>query len=159
MSRSLGNRLPPALAALLDGEQLGAKAGLVFLLVSQDETGYPHPAMLSVGEVFAPDPGRLRLALYSSSTTTRNLRAREKLTLALANGGFGYYVKATATETAATAPDLAGLAVFEATVEDVLEDGEPVARVMSGFTMALAGDPARTLAMWEATVSALRALG
>ncbi|HEY7063923.1 MAG TPA: pyridoxamine 5-phosphate oxidase [Chloroflexota bacterium] len=159
MSRSLGNQLPPPVAALLDGEQLDAKAGHVFLLVTRDEAGYPHPAMLSVGEVLAVNPGRLLLALYSSSTTTRNLRARGKLTLALADGGFGYYVKAAATETAATAPDLAGLAVFEATVAEVLEDGESVARVTSGFTMTLAGDTVRTLALWEATVGALRALG
>src|SRR5205823_4880902 len=147
MSRSLGNRLPSAIGALLDGERLTAKAGLVILLVTQDDAGYPHPAMLSVGEVLAPDPNRLRLALYSSSSTTRHRRARGRLTRALAEGGLGYYVKATAVEMATTAPDLAGLAVFEASVDEVLEDGEAVAEVTSGFTMVLLGDGARTMAM------------
>ncbi|HLH26480.1 MAG TPA: pyridoxamine 5-phosphate oxidase [Chloroflexota bacterium] len=158
MSRSLGDRLPAAVVALLDGAALRDKAHQVFLLVTPDADGYPRPAMLSVGEVLARGPRELRLALYSSSTASANLRRAGKLTLALANDGFGYYVKAAARELAVMDPELAGLATFDATVEEVLEDGEAIAVVTSGFTMRLAGDPARTIAMWESTIDRLRAM-
>jgi hypothetical protein len=156
MSRSLGNAMPLTMVTLLDGDKLDEKAHLVFLLLTQDAEGYPRPAMLSVGEVLARGPTELRLALYGGSSTTANLRRTGKLTLVLAGGGLGYYVRATAREIAVTDADLAGLAVFNAVVDEVLEDGEPIAEVTSGFTMRLTGDGSRVIAMWEATVRALR---
>jgi hypothetical protein len=158
MSRSLGNALPAELVSLLNGDGLGGKADLVFLLLTQDAAGYPRPAMLSVGEVLARGPSELRLALYSGSSTTANLRRSGKLSLALAAGGKGYYVLGSARELVVGDPDLAGLAAFDATVDDVLEDGEAIAEVTSGFTMRLAADGARTVTMWEATIRALRSL-
>src|SRR5579884_59823 len=86
MSRSLGNQLPGALLQLLDGRDLGQKTQLALLLNTVDAQGYPHPAMLSVGEVLAPSPSALRLALYATSTTTSNLRRGGTLSLALASG-------------------------------------------------------------------------
>ncbi len=158
MSRSLGNQLPPALRSLLDGRDLAGKTGLALLLVTVDARGYPHCALLSVGEVLACSPERLRLALYGSSSTTANLRRGGRLTLALASGGLAYYVKATATERPGPQPDLPGLAVFDAAVDEVLEDGEAIARVTSGFTLALAHDPAEIVAHWERGAAALAAL-
>jgi hypothetical protein len=114
--------------------------------------------MLSVGEVLARGDDTLRLVLYSSSSTTGNLRRSGRLTLALAAAGKGYYVMAAARELAVLDPDLAGLTVFDATVEDVLEDGEPIAEVTSGFTMRLTADAARTLALWETTIRALQSM-
>lgn len=155
MSRSLGNQLPPALVQLLDGDRIAEKANVAILLTTVGSSGHPHPALLSVGEVWSPAPDRLRLALYATSSTTANLRRTGAFTLALASGGMGYYVKATAREVPDAIP---GLAVFEATIDEVLEDGEPIAQVTSGFTIQLTGDPARVLSRWEATVAALRAL-
>jgi hypothetical protein len=158
MSRSLGNTLPPALVALLDGNDLAEKASVVLLVATPDADGYPRPAMLSVGEALARGPNELRLALYDSSSTTANLRRTGKLTLASAHGGKGYYVRASAREMAVMDPDLAGLAVFDAIVQDVLEDGEAIAEVTTGFTMRLTAEPERTLAMWATTIRALCAL-
>jgi hypothetical protein len=158
MSRSLGNTLPPALVALLDGNDLAEKASVVLLVATPDADGYPRPAMLSVGEALARGTNELRLALYDSSSTTANLRRTGKLTLASAHGGKGYYVRASAREMAVMDPDLAGLAVFDAIVQDVLEDGEAIAEVTTGFTMRLTAEPERTLAMWATTIRALCAL-
>ncbi len=155
MSRSLGNALPAALLQLLDGCDIRDKAGPAFLLATVDERGYPHPALLSVGEVLATGATELRLALYRTSTTTQNLRRSGAFTLALAHGGLGCYVKATATELPEALP---GLAAFKATIDEVLEDGEPIAVVSSGFAITLTGDVAGTVARWEATVAALRGL-
>ena len=158
MSRSLGNELPEALLALLDGQDLGARADLVLLLTTVDPRGYPHPAMLSVGEVLAPDPRTLRLALYRNSATSNHLRRAGAFSIALAHGGLGYYVKATAREVAERPAELARLAVFEAPVDEVLEDGDPIAEVTSGFTIRLTADRDRILAHWERQVAGLRAL-
>jgi hypothetical protein len=158
MSRSLGNQLPAALLPLLDGRNLADKAGLALLLVTVDARGHPHPAMLSVGEVLARDSGTLRLALYANSSTSNNLRRGGAFSVALASGGLAYYVKATARELPDPPPDLAGLATFEATVDEVLEDGEPIAQVTSGFTIALTHQPEKIVANWEQTIAALGAL-
>lgn len=161
MSRSLGDRLPPALLALLDGEDLPARQELALLLATVDTHGLPHAALLSVGEVLASGPASLRLALYARSTTSANLRHGGGLLLALAHDGLAYYVKASARErapAAGQAADLRGLAVFDAQVNEVLEDGEAIAAVTSGFAITLTRDAARTLASWERQIAALRAL-
>lgn len=158
MSRSLGNALPATLLPLFDGERLGEKSTLAFLLATVDARGFPHCALLSAGEIVARAPSTLRLALYSTSTTTANLRRGGTGTLALAQGDLAYYVKFQASERPATGEALRGLAVFDAAVVEVLEDGEPTARVTSGFAIALARDAERTVARWERVVAALRAL-
>ena len=155
MSRSLGNQLPASLLPLLDGQNIPSKTGFALLMTSIDGRGFPHPALLSVGEVLAPSPTELRLALYANSSTSNNLRRSGAFTVSLAHGGMGYYVKATAREL----PDaLPGLAAFQAAVDEVLEDGEPIAQVTSGFTIQLTGDGSRVVNAWEQTVAALRAL-
>ena len=136
MSRSLGQELPAALRELLDGRSLRQKASQALLLNTIDARGHPHPAMLSVGEVLARGPSTLRLALYANSSTSNNLRRGGALSVALASGGLAYYVKATARELPASS-DLAGLAVFEAAIDEVLEDGDPIAQVTSGFMIEL----------------------
>jgi hypothetical protein len=158
MSRSLGNQLPPAVLSLLDGRNLGEKTGFAMLLATVDQRGHPHCALLSVGEVLARSRGTLLLALYATSSTTGNLRRGGRLILALASGGLAYYVKATATERPGPLPDLPGLAVFDVAVDEVLEDGEPIAQVTSGFSLTLAQDPAKIVAHWERGVAALAAL-
>ena len=155
MSRSLGNQLPPALLSLLDGQDIAAKTGVALLLATVDAEGRPHPALLSVGEVLAPAATELRLALYTTSSTTRNLRRSGAFAVALAHGGLAYYVKATAREIPDAIP---GLAAFQATVDEVLEDGESIAQVTSGFAIELAPGGERVIAAWEKTVAALRAL-
>jgi hypothetical protein len=157
MSRSLGDRLPAPLLALLDGRDLAAKADRALLLATVDARGGPHFALLSVGEVLAPGPSALRLALYQESSTSANLRRQARFGLALATDDLAYYVKASAVERPGPHPTLPGQAVFDATIDEVLEDGEPVARVTSGFAIAL-GDPGKVVAYWERTVAALAAL-
>jgi hypothetical protein len=158
MSRALGNQLPAPLLTLLDGRDVAQKTGLAILLASVDAGGHPHFALLSVGEVLAVGPTALRLALYAESSTSANLRRGGRLSLALAAGGLAYYVKGTARERPAPSPDLPGQAVFDVVVDAVLEDGEAVARVSSGFTIALADDPARVVAYWERGIAGLAAL-
>jgi hypothetical protein len=161
MSRELGNALPGALLSLLEGSDLSARLGRAILAATVDAAGWPHPALLSYGEVVAVDARRLRLATYANSRTAENLRRSGRLTLCLIEAGLACYVKASARELAES-PELAGLARFEAIVEQVLvdqarEDREPGARLTRGIEFEDGRPPAELLAAWTAVLRALRA--
>jgi len=161
MSRELGNELPAALLSLLDGRDLPGRMGKAILITTVDAQGWAHPALLSYGEVVAVDARRLRLATYRSSKTSSNLRRSGRLTLCLIEGGMAYYVKTQALEQQAP-PELAGLARFEVTVEQVLsdqarEDLEPGARITNGIEFDPGRPASELLAAWTAVLQALRA--
>ena len=96
MARSIGDALPPVLLRLLDGEDLPGRVGLTALLLTATDEGWPHLAMLSIGELLALDPRRLRLALWPRSTAAANLTRAGRLTLALVHDGAGYSIRARA---------------------------------------------------------------
>jgi hypothetical protein len=73
MSKVIGDRLPDEITRAFDGRDLGSKIGPAHLLVTTDEDGMPRPCMRSAGEVLATGDDRLRLILWTGSTTCRNL--------------------------------------------------------------------------------------
>ncbi|HZT08187.1 MAG TPA: hypothetical protein VFC51_14255 [Chloroflexota bacterium] len=156
MSTNLGPRLPDALVRYFSGNELRAKMGEACVLVTQGADGYPHPMIVTPGEIVAGDPSTMRLALYAESTASRNLRATPQATLCHAQDGAGYYVKGDVEPFATDAPALKGLAVFTFRPRHVLQDAEPGAQVTSSFRFHDdAGEDAR-LAQWEPVVKALR---
>lgn len=138
MSTLIGPELPQALFERLSGEALEAMADRVILTLTVDEHGWPHVAMLSYFEVVAVDRRTIRLATYTDSRTTANMRRSGKATLVLVDEGAAYYVKGTVTELTprmSTAPENAAL---EMRVETVLADRpdprfEPGAVIESGI--------------------------
>lgn len=62
MTRSLGSELPEPVHAALTVDDPAEAEGLTLLLLSVRADGWPHLALLSVGEVVALDRRRLRLA-------------------------------------------------------------------------------------------------
>lgn len=156
MSRDLGPELTDALVDFLSGRDLPSKMGTACVLVTQGADGYPHPMIVTPGEIVAGDASTIRVALYPQSTASRNLRERSAATLCHAQGGAGYYIKLDVEPFAAAAPALQGLAVFTMRPRHVLEDAEPGAEVSSGFRFRdLGGEEAR-LSQWEPIVAALR---
>ena len=156
MSTNLGPNLPARLVDLFSGNDLPAKVGPAAVLVTQGTDGFPHPCIVTPGEIVAGNDSTLRLALYRESTATRNLRERKAGTLCLADGGFGYYVKLEAEPFATQEPALQPLAVFTLTPRHVLQDGEAGAEVTSGFRFRdLAGDD-HCLSGWQPIVAALQ---
>ena len=158
MSCSIGTQLPATLRRLLDGEELSGKEGAALLLLTVTEAGWPHVALLSVGELLAVDSDRLRAALWPASTATRNLTARQQATIAVVHESVAYYVRCRARRGAdlALASSDDGLAFFELELEDILEDVVPYASLTSGVTFQLE-DPQQGLARWEERIAALRA--
>src|SRR5919206_4820403 len=118
MPTSLGARLPEKLQGLFAGTDLAGGIGETFLLLTVGEDGWPHMAMLSVGELLAADAGTLRAALWLHSTATRNLTREGRGLLALVHDGAGYYLRCQARR----GPDLdlgddGRLADFELSVQ------------------------------------------
>ena len=157
MSRSIGTNLPVALSGLLDGSDLASKEGVTALLLTMTDDGWPHLAMLSVGELVAVGPGSMRAALWPTSTATRNLTTTEQATIALVHKGVAYYVRCRSHR----GDDLdvpssdAGLAYFALEIADILEDVVPYAELTGGITFRLA-DTEQSLPRWRERVEALR---
>ncbi|GBC82773.1 hypothetical protein HRbin10_01905 [bacterium HR10] len=122
MSVSVGSLLPLDLLRRLSGEDLDAHVEKVILLVSVDEEGWPHPALLSYFEVVAHDARTLHLAIGNRSRTARNLRERERLTLIVVDAEVVYYIKGRAREIAPRMEASPEDAVFCVRVEHVLAD-------------------------------------
>lgn len=158
VSRSLGDRLPAPVLALLDGSDLGTRAGVTFLLITNDARDWPHVAMLSVGELLAVDASTLRAALWLTSTTSENLSRTGRGLLSFILDARAYYVRVTAHRESAINLGLDGqLAQFRLTVNDVLEDVAEYAELTSGVTFRLRS-PSDVVPRWERTIAALRAV-
>ena len=76
MTRSLGARLSPALAARLSQRDLEQQLGVVLPFITVDAAGRPHPMLLSYVEIRAYDPGSIGLVIDGESRSARNLSER-----------------------------------------------------------------------------------
>ena len=122
----------------LCGRFIEEYANKVILIHTVDERSWAHPAILSYFEVVAIDCRNIRLAAYTNSQTTENMRKRGKVTLSVFDERLAAYIKGTATELCAqmrSAPHNSKLNVF---VEQVLIDSadpvlEPGAYITSGI--------------------------
>src|SRR5579883_3392673 len=98
MSKALGNQLPAELRETLSGRDLASKWSQTIPLVTIDDNGFPHFAILSYGEIIATGESEVRIGLYPNSSTTRNIRARPHIAMLMVEGDSIYYLKGTATE-------------------------------------------------------------
>jgi hypothetical protein len=161
MPRTVGSILPPPLWERLRGNDLAGRLGAAILIATSDEAGWPHPAMLSYGEVVAVDACRIRLAIHPTSRTAANLRRSGQLTLCCVEAGLVYYVKAAARVEEDPMAGMPHLARFEATVQTVLADEarpetEAGAVVTEGIRFAVGRPDWAVLRDWETVVERLR---
>ena len=161
MSIEVGSSLPKPLLDRLRGDDLATRLGIVVLILTNDERGWPHPAMLSYGEMVALDARRLRLAVQCTSRTAANLRRSRRITFCFVEANMIYYVKATVGLPLDPMPAFPGLARFEATVESVLadearSDTEPGAVIVDGVRFSPGRPPAAVLEDWHGVVEGLR---
>lgn len=164
MTRSVGDALSDVLLALLDGRDLPGRMGKAILIATTDARGWPHPALLSYGEVVALDRRRIRLATYRESTTSGNLRRDGKLTLCLVEAGMAYYIKAQALAQRDPMTAFAHLASFEAVVQAILQDQarqdlEPGTDLTGGISFRIGRSEGEVLRDWQAVQDGLRGEG
>jgi hypothetical protein len=159
MSTVIGSQLPPRLFARLSGP-VADRPLLAVQMATVDPADWPHPALLSYGEVVALDPGRLRFAVGRDSVTAANLRRSGRVTFCLVEPGMVHYVKASARPLGEALPDAPALAGFDAVVETVLRDeprpDEAGGAVQDGIRFAPGGAPGRLRDRWGALLARLR---
>ena len=108
--------------------------GKAIVIVTVDEKGWAHPAMLSYYEVVAKDRSRIDLAIGKTSTTGKNLRRTGKITLLVTDSGINYYLKGNARELRESMEGVPFMSLFRVEIEHLLEDQEPDAVITSGVT-------------------------
>lgn len=134
MSQLLGKELPEELFNRLKGEDVASKMGKAIVIVTVDETGWAHPAMLSYYEVVAKGRSRIDLAVAKSSTTAKNLRRTGKITLLITDSGMNYYLKGNTREIKESMAGVPFMSLFRVELAQLLEDQEPDAVITSGVT-------------------------
>jgi len=144
MSRLLGNELTKALLERLNGQDVGAYEGKIIPIFTLDESGWPHPALLSYYEVVAKNSTTIDIALWRNSSTARNLRQTNKITFLITDKGVNYYLKGKVKELQAEIPGIPLQSRFRVTTEQLLEDQEPNAEITSGLTYSRRQERAAT---------------
>jgi len=136
MSQLLGKELTKDLFNLLKGENVASKLGKAIVIVTVDDKGWPHPAMLSYYEVVAKERSRIDLAIGKTSTTTKNLRRTGQITLLITDSGINYYLKGSAREIKESMEGMSFMSLFRVEIEQLLEDQEPDVAITSGVTFS-----------------------
>jgi len=124
LSRFLGRTLTSSLMSRLSSDPKSQK-GMAILLATVDAKGWPHMAMLSAWEIFAPDRNNIRVATYTSSATTENLRRNGAATIVLFDEGATFYVKCIARLLKMSLKCNPANSMFNLGVDGVLEDYLP----------------------------------
>ncbi|MBI4490191.1 MAG: pyridoxamine 5'-phosphate oxidase family protein [Deltaproteobacteria bacterium] len=136
MSQLLGKELTEELFNRLKGDDVASKMGKAIVIVTVDDNGWAHPAMLSYYEVVAKDRLRIDLAIGKTSTTGKNLRRTGKITLLITDSGINYYLKGSARELRESMEGVSFMSLFRVETEELLEDQEPDAVITSGVTFS-----------------------
>jgi hypothetical protein len=144
MSRLLGNELTKALLERLNGQDVGIYEGKIIPIFTLDESGWPHPALLSYYEVVAKNLTTIDIALWKNSSTAKNLRQTNKITFLITDKGVNYYLKGKVKELQTEIPGVPLQSRFRVTTEELLEDQEPNAEITSGLTYSRRQERAAT---------------
>jgi hypothetical protein len=134
MSRLLGTELTEALLKRLNGQNVEAYEGKIIPIFTLDESGWPHPALLSYYEVIAKDLSTLDMALWKNSSSANNLRRMGRVTLMITDEGINYYLKGSVKELQAEMAGIPQVSRFRVNTEQLLEDQEANAEISSGLT-------------------------
>ena len=154
MSRLVGHKLPEELYRRLSGSNLSLHKEKAIVVCTVGANGWPHPAILSYFEVIAKDEHNLRLAIYKSTTTVKNILRSGKLTLQIIDRRLAYYIKGTAevlTHEMNCSPQISklNLRIEQVLADEANEEFEPGAYITSGITYRRAANPPETDAILQ----------
>ncbi|MBA4549071.1 pyridoxamine 5'-phosphate oxidase family protein [Thermoactinomyces intermedius] len=143
------------LFCFLDGNSLKDKTREAMMLLSVSEDGWPHAAMVSVGEMVALNQEELRIALWPKTHTVANLKRTKQATLVAVHKGKVHYVRLAIKPLPALKDAKHNRERFQAKVVSVKEDTAKYAKITSGIRFALY-DPESVVRRWTETVSELK---
>jgi len=155
MAKLIDTALTEDLQHRLSGQFVEEHADQVILIHTVDGDGWSHPAVLSYFEVVAIDTENIRLATYTTSTTSENMRMRRKVTLSIFDERAIYYLKGTAEQLRPQMHCAPYNSMFNVALTQILSDHadptlEPGAYISSGITCVnpnLQSDSARYAAI------------
>jgi hypothetical protein len=145
---------PAALRSLFDAASIEARLGFTISLLAADE-GSIRTSLLSLGELFAPDPRTLCFSLWPQSRAAKIISrtGRAAITFVFDEAFFQVQLQARAAQPAA--PDDEPLMFFIATIETGEWQRVNYARLTSGIGFELEGTEA-VLARWRAQLETLK---
>ncbi|SAK70910.1 hypothetical protein [Caballeronia ptereochthonis] len=144
-SHSVFDEWPPALRALFDGTLAGADGRFTASLCAADTAHRVRTALLSAGELLAPDARTLAFALWPSSRTAQAVAASGRATLAFVFDEAFYQVQLDARRVPL---DDVPLACFVGTIESGEMQRVGYARLTNGIAFELTEADA-VLARWR----------
>jgi hypothetical protein len=140
----------------LDGTKLRERIGSGIRLTTIDEDGWPHAALLSVGEVLATDPNHICFVISPHSTTTRNIERTGRLSMSIVYEGSMLEIRLLAKRSG-DAGTGHNTAIFQADVLTVQVHSVPYAELLTGVTYRLK-EPDVIVQRWEEQIGVLRAV-
>lgn len=141
------------LTGFFDGARLRDKSNSASALLTVTRDGWPHAAMISVGELVVRSTGDVRLATWSRSRTTANIRRTGRALLQAVLGAHAIRARLGLV----AADDDGRLTLFTGHLEELDEDVAAYATLLSGPTFRL-HDPDDVLIRWEHTIERLQRL-
>jgi hypothetical protein len=157
LEQSAFDEWPPELRALFDGTALAVKTGFTASLVTIDANGHARTALLSAGELYAPDSRTLCFALWPTSRSARALHERAQAALTFVHDEAFYQVQLDVqplTDDERAAPG--SLACFAGSIDTGESQSVRYARLTSGITFELAEGRDAVLDRWERQIEHLR---
>lgn len=143
------------MAALFDGSDLAQKVGVTAQLVTQTDEGWPHVAMLSVGEILILGDQGAALGLWPTSSTAANLSHSGKATLALVHARSAWLAQIVVERHADLPVGDEQRRCFMTRLVTIREDAAPYAELLTGIRFRLK-DPEDVVDRWRHSVEALR---
>jgi hypothetical protein len=137
---------PSALLPIFDGTLTHAPNGFAASLHGVDAAGRLRTALLSAGELFAPDLHRLCFAIWPTSRTAQAIEASGRATLTFVFDETFYQVQLDARRV--TLNDVP-LACFVCSIESGEAQRVNYARLTGGIRFELPDDEERVLARWR----------
>lgn len=144
------NQLSSDVFLFLNGENLENKQHDAMIFQTVSENGWPHTAMLSVGEVVALNPTHLRFALWKDTTTIKNILRTNKASLVFVHKGVGVYINLGLVQLPELKDTPFSRERFEGRIVSIKEDRAGYADLTSGITFQIKED--NILDRWNQTI-------
>ncbi|WP_244814358.1 hypothetical protein [Caballeronia sp. Lep1P3] len=144
-SQTVFDEWPPELRALFDGTLTGAPSGFTASLSAVDEGGRIRTALLSAGELLAPDARTLAFGLWPSSRTAQAVATSGRATLTFVFDEAFHQVQIDARRVALEGVPIA---CFVGSIESGEMQRVAYARLTGGIAFELT-DTENVLARWR----------
>ncbi|PFI95344.1 pyridoxamine 5'-phosphate oxidase family protein [Priestia megaterium] len=136
---------------LLNGQDLMQKQHEAMMLLTVGEDGWPHTAMISVGEIIAINRKELRIGLWPNTSTTTNIIRTSKATLVLIYKGKAHYIQFSLKRLEELPTARYPRERFSAKVVSSREDVAKYADITSGIKIELKNDK-EVVERWHKTL-------